>query len=116
MSKRVWQRYIRYGVIQNEQELCEVWELTNTVAREIFPGEFTLEDSNISRSEEEKHQLDLLCKFNTGFLEGCTFQTILVCMRMLEAGIHEEAILSILDISKEVLEEIKQENKDQSSI
>lgn len=114
MANRVWQRYVKYGVMHSEKEMRELWDLTCDVAKNLWKDEFTLKEQYISRDEKEREQINLLYKFNIGFMEGGVFQNVLICMRLIDLGLDTSDIAKVLGIEECVVEEIRGE-KDKSS-
>ncbi|MBR3693644.1 MAG: hypothetical protein IKL88_03865 [Erysipelotrichales bacterium] len=116
MENKKWQRYVHYGVVRGEKEMRALWDLTCDVARSLWKDEFTLKDQYISRDEKERVQINLLYKFNVGFCEGCLFQNVLICMKLLDIGIDKSNIAKVLGIEESVVEEIASEKDVLSSI
>ena len=101
--KDYMKRYVHYGVVKDEWEYTELLSLTIDAVRALYPYEFPigkpLEDASI----------ETIKKFNIGFCEGCLFQNVLTIMRLIHYGYEDDEIMKVLEIRKELVEEIRNE-------
>lgn len=100
-------RYVKYGVVKDEQEWIELKELTADVANAIWCDELSF-DLNEERMINV-NKLDMLNKFHIGFCEGCVFQNILIIMRLLHFKIEKKEIAKMLNISIDIVNDIEHE-------
>lgn len=107
MNKQ-FERYVKYGVVRNEEEWRELCQLTMKVVNALWPedvGEWGVKDVLT------RERIDLFNKFHIGFCEGCLFRNILSVMRMLHAHMDKEMIAEVMDMSVELINEIELENE-----